>query len=136
AAPGHDPAMGGVDVSPESRMELPMKKNRITMAGMFLLALVLSNVPGTTPAWADSDEETLLTPSGTPLKVVVREAAAVYEQPNKSGASRPIRQFEFCYVLPAKDGTTDKLLNGFYRVASAPRKSAALGWLPQDAALE
>src|SRR5438094_4288169 len=54
----------------------------------------------TLPAFADTDSECLQTKEGNPLKVIVREHAALFEKPDKASPSRPVRQFEFFYVLP------------------------------------
>jgi hypothetical protein len=87
-------------------------------------------------AFADSDAEAIQTKEGNPLKVILREHAAIYDKPDKASPSRPVKQFEFFYVLPSQKGGTEKLTNGFYRIGSAPRFSASVGWLHQDAAVE
>lgn len=88
------------------------------------------------PAFAETDSECLQTKEGNPLKVIVREHAALFEKPDKASSSRPVRQFEVFYVLPPQKGSKDKVQNGFYRVATSPRLGAAVGWLPQEAAVE
>jgi serine/threonine-protein kinase PpkA len=95
------------------------------------LALLVAPV-----AHAQTDGDALKTKHGTPLKVIVRAPAATYERPDPASPSRPANQFDFFYVLPTANGGQEKVQNGFYRVASAPRYVAQVGWVQQDAVVE
>jgi hypothetical protein len=68
---------------------------------------------------------------GAPLKVVVRTDSAIYERPEGTSASKPIKQFDFFFVLPA-DETRSETKDGFYRVSDKPRLGVALGWVRKD----
>lgn len=105
---------------------------------VLVLLGVLMALPGpvvAAPSVAD-DDAAIQAPSGAPLKVITKEATAISEKPDKASASKPAGQFEVFYVLKPTPGGSEKVQNGFYRVASAPAASAALGWIPQEAVVE
>ena len=81
-------------------------------------------------------DDVLLTKAGTPLRIILRDHSAIHLQPDKTSTSEPVSQFQFFYELPAKRGTKEKLRNGFYKIATAPKEVAAVGWIPQDAVVE
>lgn len=105
--------------------------------GNIMLLAIVSAVWSVTPTVkADSDSEGLKTKHGTLLKLIVREPAAMHERPDASSLSRPVDQFQFFYVLPTTNNGQEKVQNGFYRIATAPRFSAHAGWIAKDAVVE
>ncbi len=85
---------------------------------------------------ATADDSLVMTDTGAPLKVVVRQDSSIFEGPNKEGKSRPVTVFEFFYVLKPEKVTDGPTQNGFYRVAGGESKKLELGWIHKDDVVE
>lgn len=107
--------------------------NRLLKGCLTACVVLLTALAGTT---AQADEEVLRTKRGGPLKIIVREPAAIYAEPDLKSPNRPVDAFSFFYLLPAKEGTQEKQVSGFYRIATASKAKAHVGWIPADVALE
>lgn len=94
-------------------------------SSLLLISIVVVGLTATTSA-----DECLLTPSKTPLKVIVRSDTALHSRPDPSTASKPVGVFSFFYVLPAEPGGDLREKNGFVRVGIAASGAREAGWLP------
>ncbi|MBC7819409.1 MAG: VWA domain-containing protein [Planctomycetaceae bacterium] len=83
-----------------------------------------------------ADEEVLRTNTGNPLKVIVREPTALRRTPDPMSESEPAEAFSFFYVLPVQAKGTEKIQNGFYRVASSATARRQAGWIAADKVVE
>jgi len=75
--------------------------------------------------------DAVMTESGAPLKVIAHKHTSLYEKPDAASRNRPVRQFQFFYVLSATDAA-DGLKKGFYRVGIGTTEREASGWLKQS----
>jgi hypothetical protein len=90
-------------------------------AVLMCLSIVLSTA-------AQEKEEVLKSEYGAPLKIVIRNDTAIFEQPDIESNSKPVKQFAFLYVLAS--GKNNILMkNGFYRVSSTPVNAREVGWV-------
>ncbi|MFB0520837.1 MAG: vWA domain-containing protein, partial [Desulfatiglandales bacterium] len=81
-------------------------------------------------------EECLHTKEGVPMKAIIKQDAAVYEEPSESSGSKPVRTFDWFYVLPVEKGSQEKLKNGFYRVAQGTGFDQHVGWVKEEVIVE
>lgn len=87
------------------------------------------------PTAAQETEECLTTAKGAPLKVIVRQDTALHEHADDQSPSQPVRVFDWFYAMPA-GGAEQKAKNGFYCVATAPRKDAIVGFIKETTLVE
>lgn len=88
-------------------------------------------------------EIVLKSSEGVPLKVIVRDNGAIFEQPDNKSKSIPVSKFQFfyCVGLPDMDKGDEgkgKTKNGFYRVANSGKgeSKSVVGWIAKDLVVE
>jgi hypothetical protein len=101
---------------------------------MCVLLLTVSAAVGQDPSIVTREVAT--TQFGAPLKVVVREDAALFEEPKAGSRSRPAKMFQFFYVLKVDPKASTGLQDGYYRVATGKTSKDFVGWIPQDKVVE
>lgn len=104
---------------------------RLSVVWPLVFALGAANSPPT-----HAEEEALLTPQGNPLKLIVREPTALFQEPDAASPGEPVQTFDPFYVLPTSQTGREKTQSGFYRVATAKSVSRAAGWIPADKVVE
>lgn len=88
-------------------------------------------------------EVVLKSSEGVPLKVIVRDNGAIFEQPDNKSKSIPVSKFQFfyCVGLPDMDKGDEgkgKTKNGFYRIANSGKgeSKSVVGWIAKDLVVE
>ncbi len=81
-------------------------------------------------------EEALQTQHNTLQKLVTRRSAALYREADDQSPNEPVDVFSFFYVLPTEVNGTEKLQDGFYRVAYAAEAQRQAGWLKAEDVVE
>lgn len=108
-----------------------MKPCHSTIRGILAAGLI-----SVLPASVLNAEECLRTPVGTPVKLIVREACALYEEPDANSPNKPLAMFEWFYLLGIEANSDVREKDGFYRVSYTAETQRAAGWIPKEKALE